>query len=116
MYPRLHPDGVIHHLRDLRVQADDEIHRAFAVAWHGFKESPQEVTRWFGTNTDITDLREAEDAREALLAADPGSTTVTHEALEWGFWHFGDFSRAYKACFGEAPSETLRRKVVDPHG
>lgn len=46
---------------------------------------------------------------QALLAADPGSTTVTHEAMEWGFWHFGEFSRLYKKCFGELPSDTLRR-------
>ena len=30
--------------------------------------------------------------------------------VEWGFWHFGEFSRAYKECFGELPSETLRRR------
>lgn len=48
--------------------------------------------------------------REALLAANPGSSTVSTEALNWGFWHFGEFSRAYKQCFGELPSDTLRRK------
>jgi len=48
--------------------------------------------------------------RKALLAASHGSTTVSAEALDWGFWHFGEFSRAYKACFGELPSDTLRRK------
>jgi AraC-like DNA-binding protein len=47
--------------------------------------------------------------REGLLAANHGTTTVTNEALRWGFWHFGDFSCAYKRCFGELPSETLRR-------
>ncbi|MCU0976974.1 MAG: helix-turn-helix domain-containing protein [Steroidobacteraceae bacterium] len=47
--------------------------------------------------------------REALLAAAPGSAAVSTEALKWGFWHLGEFSRAYKACFGELPSETLRR-------
>jgi AraC-like DNA-binding protein len=36
---------------------------------------------------------------------------VTTEALRWGFWHFGDFSRAYKSCFGELPSDTLRREL-----
>jgi len=48
--------------------------------------------------------------RQALLEATQGSTTVSAEALNWGFWHFGQFSRAYKDCFGELPSDTLRRK------
>lgn len=48
--------------------------------------------------------------RRALLAATHGSTTVSAVALDWGFWHFGDFSRAYKGCFGELPSDTLRRR------
>jgi len=52
--------------------------------------------------------------RAALLAAEPGSTRVSIEALKWGFWHFGEFSRAYKRCFGELPSDTLRRKPVSP--
>ncbi len=47
--------------------------------------------------------------RQALLAGSVGSTTVTSIALNWGFWHFGEFSRAYKQCFGELPSDTLRR-------
>ncbi len=47
--------------------------------------------------------------RESLLEATQGSTTVSVEALKWGFWHFGEFSRAYKNCFGELPSDTLRR-------
>ena len=47
--------------------------------------------------------------REALLAESHGTATVSEVALRWGFWHFGDFSRAYKSCFGELPSDTLRR-------
>jgi transcriptional regulator GlxA family with amidase domain len=47
--------------------------------------------------------------RQGLLAGTHGSTTVTAEALNWGFWHFGEFSRAYKSCFNELPSDTLRR-------
>lgn len=46
--------------------------------------------------------------RKALQMATHGSTTVSAQALKWGFWHFGDFSRAYKNCFGELPSDTLR--------
>ncbi|MCU0231781.1 MAG: helix-turn-helix domain-containing protein [Acidobacteria bacterium] len=48
--------------------------------------------------------------RQALLLATHGTTTVSAVALDWGFWHFGEFSRAYKDCFGELPSDTLRRK------
>jgi AraC-like DNA-binding protein len=51
--------------------------------------------------------------RKALQMATHGSTTVSAQALNWGFWHFGDFSRAYKNCFGELPSETLRRKSAE---
>lgn len=31
--------------------------------------------------------------RRSLLAATSGSTTVSAQALRWGFWHFGEFSR-----------------------
>jgi len=52
--------------------------------------------------------------RQALRAAVRGTTTVSAEALKWGFWHFGDFSKAYKNCFGESPSDTLRREPSKP--
>ena len=55
-------------------------------------------------------------ARQALLAGTHGTTTVSAVALDWGFWHFGDFSRAYKECFGELPSDTLRRKPSTAEG
>jgi len=47
--------------------------------------------------------------RQGLLSASRRTSTVSAEALKWGFWHFGEFSRAYQACFGELPSQTLRR-------
>jgi AraC family ethanolamine operon transcriptional activator len=46
-------------------------------------------------------------ARDELCRANKDSTTVTSVAMNWGFWHFGEFSRAYKNCFGEVPSKTL---------
>jgi len=52
-------------------------------------------------------------ARNELRNAKSDSTTVTDVAMNWGFWHFGDFSRAYKNCFGELPSKTLRRNFAD---
>lgn len=48
--------------------------------------------------------------RQSLLASTQGTTTVSIEALRWGFWHFGEFSHLYRDCFGELPSHTLRRK------
>jgi AraC-like DNA-binding protein len=46
--------------------------------------------------------------RETLL--DAGSRSrVIDVATEWGFWHMGHFTAAYRTAFGETPSETLRR-------
>ncbi|MCH7548032.1 MAG: helix-turn-helix domain-containing protein [Candidatus Krumholzibacteriota bacterium] len=53
-------------------------------------------------------------ARRALREAAPDSTTVTAVALDWGFSHFGEFSRAYKDCFSELPSETLNNPKERP--
>jgi AraC-like DNA-binding protein len=61
----------------------------------------------------LTQLR-LHRVRKALLAATPGLTTVSAEALAWGFWHFGEFTRAYRECFGELPSETLLRRPKLP--
>jgi len=36
--------------------------------------------------------------RQALLAATQESTTVSVEALNGGFWHFGELLRAYREC------------------
>jgi transcriptional regulator GlxA family with amidase domain len=46
--------------------------------------------------------------RQSLLAAGPGDT-VTSVAFDWGFSHLGRFAAFYETCFGERPSETLRR-------
>jgi AraC-like DNA-binding protein len=49
-----------------------------------------------------------ERARTLMLAAGPGAS-VTDIALQSGFLHFGRFAAAYRARFGESPSDTLRR-------
>jgi AraC family transcriptional regulator, ethanolamine operon transcriptional activator len=54
--------------------------------------------------------------RRVLMAATQGSTTVSAAALDWGFWHFGGFSRAYNDCFGELPSDTLHWRTEPPSG
>ncbi|ANQ85141.1 AraC family transcriptional regulator [Azoarcus olearius] len=61
--------------------------------------------------TPMLHLREVRlrRVREALLEGRPGQTTVTSEAMRWGFSHLGHFTAAYKRRFGESPSETLAR-------
>jgi AraC-like DNA-binding protein len=53
-------------------------------------------------------LRRMHLARRALLCADPTKATVTRIVTDHGFWELGRFSVAYRALFGESPSETLR--------
>jgi AraC-like DNA-binding protein len=53
--------------------------------------------------------RRLEAAHRALLAAEPGSTTVSEVARRYYFFHFGRFADDYQRIFLEKPSETLRR-------
>jgi AraC-like DNA-binding protein len=55
-------------------------------------------------------LRRMHLAHRTLVRADPSSATVTRIAIDHGFWELGRFSAAYRALFGELPSETLRTK------
>jgi AraC-like DNA-binding protein len=48
-------------------------------------------------------------ARRALHEAAGTDRTVTDIATEFGFWELGRFAVAYKAQFGQSPSQTLRR-------
>jgi AraC-like DNA-binding protein len=61
------------------------------------------------TPTEYLRAARAAAARQELLAADPGVTTVTAVALRWGFTHVGRFADRYRTAFGESPTDTLRR-------
>src|SRR4029077_13283378 len=58
-------------------------------------------------------LRRMHLVRRSLLRADPSTATVTRLATDHGFWELGRFSVAYRALFGESPSESLRRPTDD---
>ena len=51
-------------------------------------------------------------ARDALVHADAGATTVRSVATGLGFLHLGRFTAAYREAFGENPSVTLRRDAT----
>jgi transcriptional regulator GlxA family with amidase domain len=51
-------------------------------------------------------------AREALSAADPGTSTVTDIAMAYGFFELGRFAGRYRHAFGEVPSRTLRQAAA----
>jgi AraC-like DNA-binding protein len=53
--------------------------------------------------------RRLQAVQRALLAADPGSTTVTDVAMRFGFFHLSQFAADYRQALQELPSETLRR-------
>jgi transcriptional regulator GlxA family with amidase domain len=56
-------------------------------------------------------LRRMHLVRRALLSAVPSTATVTQIACDHGFWELGRFAMAYRATFGEPPSETLKRST-----
>ena len=49
------------------------------------------------------------DALHALLAASDGTSSVCDVMMDVGFSHLSRTAGAYKARFGETPSETLTR-------
>lgn len=51
------------------------------------------------------------DHARVMLLAPNTQTSVTGVALACGFHNLGHFARDYRCCFGELPSETLKRKM-----
>ena len=62
--------------------------------------------------TQYARARRLDHVRAALLSSDPGTTTVTNVATRFGFWELGRFAQAYRARFGERPSDTARRNRI----
>ena len=67
----------------------------------------------FGVMESMRTLR-LNEVRKKLLRAGPEQVTVTTAAMDWGFWHLGEFAAEYKRLFGELPSHTLRIRSAGP--
>ncbi len=66
--------------------------------------------KWIGTSpARYARLRRFHVLRDALLAADPAATNVSSVLASFGILDFGRFAGAYRALFGELPSQTIRR-------
>lgn len=83
---------------------------AAAVSVSG--RSLQEGFRRSLDTTPMTYLRRLrlEKVREELVAAEPGTVSVTEIAARWGFSHLGRFAAAYRSEYSERPSDTVRRR------
>ncbi len=55
------------------------------------------------------------EVRKKLLRAGAEEVTVTTAAMDWGFWHLGEFAAGYKRLFGELPSQTLQSRKARLH-
>jgi AraC family ethanolamine operon transcriptional activator len=55
-------------------------------------------------------LRQLQQVRRTLQAADPEEISVTDVLAGHGEWEFSRFAQRYRRLFGEFPSETLRGK------
>lgn len=65
---------------------------------------------WFGISpARYLRLRQLHNVRDALLAANPGSTNVTNVLVQHGMDQFGRCAGQYRSLFGELPSQTLSR-------
>lgn len=71
----------------------------------------QDAFRSCGNRSPIAMLSSIrmENVRLDLMTSDP-SLSVTHIAMNCGFTHMGRFAKAYRDIYGEAPSQTLRKR------
>ncbi|MNH34131.1 transcriptional regulator EutR [compost metagenome] len=54
--------------------------------------------------------RKLERVRAILTDASCTVRSVTEIAMDYGFLHLGRFAESYRMCYGELPSETLKRR------
>lgn len=84
----------------------DELARSLSV---GVRTLQEGFRRYIGCSpmAYLRDVR-LQRIHDVLSTGSPGADSVTEVALDWGFFHLGRFAAAYRAKFGESPSQTLR--------
>jgi AraC-like DNA-binding protein len=94
-------EGLDLHVEDL-CRATNVAERSLLRAFH----------KLFGIGpTQYIKLRRLNKVHHELQVCDCKETSVTMAMRDCGVTEFGRFAGAYKALFGECPSETLRRKL-----
>jgi AraC family ethanolamine operon transcriptional activator len=79
-----------------------ELHISERTLRYGFQEC-------FGLGpATYLKIQRLNGVRRQLKASAGRGITVSAIALQWGFWHMGQFAKDYKKMFGECPSATLR--------
>ena len=53
--------------------------------------------------------RRMDHVRRSILTTDPGRSSVTAIATQFGFWDLGRFAQAYRERYDELPSRTMQR-------
>jgi AraC family transcriptional regulator, ethanolamine operon transcriptional activator len=108
-------DRVMHQaLAFLRTRDGDDLHVEHLCGASGVAERSllRAFHRFFGIGpTQYLKLRRLNRVHCALQAPDGKESTVTGILTTCGVTEFGRFAGAYRALFGESPSETLRKKA-----
>ncbi|MGC2109931.1 MAG: PAS domain-containing protein [Candidatus Korobacteraceae bacterium] len=96
---------------EFQLRGRDDVFRWFLTRAIPVRNSEGEVVRWFGTNTDVDELRQAQQAlrlsQETLNAAIAASRSGT---FRWdpGSGEFLEFGENLRKLFGLAPGESVR--------
>jgi len=108
------PPASVLFLRALEIANQNPFPMRGSVLAAALRVSPRTLHNAFVSATGLAPCqyflkRRLNQAREALLAAQPGESLVTSIAMDLGFTELGRFSVRYRQLFGESPVETLRR-------
>ncbi len=115
---RIAPPRAVREAVELLETYPDRAWSAPALASH-VHVSVRALQEGFRRSLDTTPMRYLRElrlrkVREDLMAATPDVTTVGAIVHRWGILNQGRYAATYRTRFGEAPSETLRKRPSIP--